>query len=689
MSRPSTAELARASSSCTAGSCRPPTRRSSGEIDGVQVVYKPIAGERPLWDFPDGTLADREVAAYLVSRGHSAGTSCRTTWLRDGPHGPGMVQLWQEPDAEQEAVTLVRGGRGAARAASTSSTASTAATSRCRWCTRTPPPLRRMAVFDIVVNNADRKGGHVLEMADGHRYGVDHGVTFHTDHKLRTVLWGWLGEPLTDEEAGRGASGCARRWAASSGDLLAGHLTDLEIDVRRPPLRPAAGQRAPCPRRAASGPRSRGRPSDGADRPVRLPACVRGLPRRFPTLPVTGPAVEVHDTATGGRVTTPPDGAGPALRLRHHAVRRHAHGPRRDVRRLRPAATGPGATPATTSPTSRTSPTSTTRCSSGPRRSSVDWARARRARDRAVPPGHDRAAGAAARALRRRRRVDPARDRPDRAAAGGRLGLPRRGRPLLLGHRRPGVRRGVGLDREEMLRIFPERGGDPDRPGKKDPLDCVVWRGRARRASRRWDEPVRARPSRLAHRVHRDRAGAPRRRVRRPGRRQRPGLPAPRDVRRPRAGRRRPARRSRRPTRTPAWSPTTARRCRSRGATWSSSPRCATATSTRWRSGWSLLRHHYRSDWEWTDDQLWDAVDTLDALAPGPRARRRRTGRAGRRRGARGAGRRPRRAACGGRRRALGGRHPRHRRARPTPATRGGGRPCATLLDAALGLALP
>ena len=60
--------------------------------------------------------------------------------------------------------------------------------------------LRRMAVFDVVVNNTDRKGGHVLAMADGHRYGVDHGVCFHTDDKLRTVLWGWAGEPLTDEE---------------------------------------------------------------------------------------------------------------------------------------------------------------------------------------------------------------------------------------------------------------------------------------------------------------------------------------------------------------------------------------------------------------------------------------------------------------------------------------------------------
>ena len=89
-------------------------------------------------------------------------------------------------------------------------------------------PLRRMAVFDIVVNNADRKGGHVLEMTDGHRYGVDHGVTFHTDHKLRTVLWGWLGERLTDAEV----AAVSRLRAALGGDLgdaLGFHLTEPEI----------------------------------------------------------------------------------------------------------------------------------------------------------------------------------------------------------------------------------------------------------------------------------------------------------------------------------------------------------------------------------------------------------------------------------------------------------------------------
>ncbi len=161
-------------------------------IGEVEVVYKPIAGERPLWDFPDGNLAHREVAAYAVSE-VLGWDIAPPTWLRDGPLGPGMVQLWQETDPTQQAVTLVAADGMPDEG----------------WCHvfdglderdrpvslihEDSPALRRMAVFDIVVNNADRKGGHVLEMTDGHRHGVDHGLTFHTDHKLRTVLWGWLG----------------------------------------------------------------------------------------------------------------------------------------------------------------------------------------------------------------------------------------------------------------------------------------------------------------------------------------------------------------------------------------------------------------------------------------------------------------------------------------------------------------
>ncbi|MGI8645989.1 MAG: SCO1664 family protein [Nocardioides sp.] len=169
-----------------------------GEIGGIRVVYKPVAGERPLWDFPDGTLAGREVASYAVSEALGWDVVPHT-FLRDGPHGPGMVQIWQEPDDEQAAVDLVRTGevpdgwlhvfdgvdehdRGVA------------------LVHEDTEALRRMAVFDVLVNNADRKGGHVLAMTGGHRYGVDHGVSFHVENKLRTVLWGWLGEALTGPE---------------------------------------------------------------------------------------------------------------------------------------------------------------------------------------------------------------------------------------------------------------------------------------------------------------------------------------------------------------------------------------------------------------------------------------------------------------------------------------------------------
>ena len=95
-----------------------------------------------------------------------------------------------------------------------------------------------MAVFDVLVNNADRKGGHVLAMADGHRYGVDHGVTFHVEDKLRTVLWGWLGEPLDRRGAGRRSSSLARRrWTASWATGWPSCSTAAEVDRARPALR--------------------------------------------------------------------------------------------------------------------------------------------------------------------------------------------------------------------------------------------------------------------------------------------------------------------------------------------------------------------------------------------------------------------------------------------------------------------
>jgi hypothetical protein len=139
-------------------------------LDGVsaECVHKPVAGERPLWDFPDGTLSAREVAAYEVSQA-TGWAIVPPTVMRNGPLGPGMCQLWIDVDETVDLVSLVRSDDAR---------------------------LRRISVFDAVVNNADRKGGHLLPTVDGHLYGVDHGVCFSTEDKLRTVLWGWAGSEI-------------------------------------------------------------------------------------------------------------------------------------------------------------------------------------------------------------------------------------------------------------------------------------------------------------------------------------------------------------------------------------------------------------------------------------------------------------------------------------------------------------
>lgn len=170
-----------------------------GRLDDVEVVYKPVAGEFPLWDFPDGTLAEREVAAYEVS--HALGWNVvPRTWLGEGPHGPGMLQLWQDVDPEQEAVTLALVDEGTPTGWHAVFEALDGEGREVLLIHEESEPLRRMALFDVLANNADRKGGHVLEMPGGHRYGVDHGLTFHAEPKLRTVLWGWAGSELSVEE---------------------------------------------------------------------------------------------------------------------------------------------------------------------------------------------------------------------------------------------------------------------------------------------------------------------------------------------------------------------------------------------------------------------------------------------------------------------------------------------------------
>ncbi|MET8686441.1 SCO1664 family protein [Streptomyces sp. NPDC004732] len=194
-------------------------------------VYKPVAGERPLWDFPDGTLAQREVAAYEVSLA-TGWALVPPTVLRSGPHGEGMCQLWIEDSGDAELLALVDGdepgdGWKAVGLAQVDEdrTALLVHADDVR--------LRRLAVLDAVINNSDRKGGHLLA-ADGHLYGIDHGVTFHAENKLRTLLWGWAGESLTEEAV---AALQALQSGLEEGADLAGRLAGLITAVEAEALR--------------------------------------------------------------------------------------------------------------------------------------------------------------------------------------------------------------------------------------------------------------------------------------------------------------------------------------------------------------------------------------------------------------------------------------------------------------------
>jgi uncharacterized repeat protein (TIGR03843 family) len=142
------------------------------ENEAMPVIYKPVAGERPLWDFPDGNLAQREYAAFLISELGEFHV-VPPTLLRDGPFGPGMIQQWIDIDKDIDLAEFYR-------------------TDDSR--------LRSMALFDAIINNTDRKIGHLLPHPDGRLLGCDHGVTFHEEDKLRTVLWQWADSPLNEEE---------------------------------------------------------------------------------------------------------------------------------------------------------------------------------------------------------------------------------------------------------------------------------------------------------------------------------------------------------------------------------------------------------------------------------------------------------------------------------------------------------
>ncbi|TSE01668.1 SCO1664 family protein [Skermania sp. ID1734] len=208
---------------------------SVSDGDCLRCVYKPIRGERPLWDFPDGTLAGREVASYAISDALGWDVIPETI-LRDGPYGAGMVQRWIDtvdnhteagnrmdlvdlcpPAAVPEGfIAVLRAYDGAG--------------DEVALVHADDPRLQRMAVLDVLLNNADRKGGHALEGLDGQVYGVDHGICLHSEHKLRTVLWGWAGDPVPDGLMSDIAA-LPAKIAGRLGERLSRYITDAEIDA--------------------------------------------------------------------------------------------------------------------------------------------------------------------------------------------------------------------------------------------------------------------------------------------------------------------------------------------------------------------------------------------------------------------------------------------------------------------------
>lgn len=169
------------------------------EDERVPCVYKPQSGERPLWDFPGGTLGHREVASYLLSHALDVGLVPITTWRDDGPAGPGMCQEWIEVHDDILAVNVVDLGDipSGWHTVITGQGAEGEPVALVHMDNKT---LRLLAFFDALINNADRKGGHVLIDQSQRLYAIDHGVTFHVEDKLRTVLWGWIDQPLSADE---------------------------------------------------------------------------------------------------------------------------------------------------------------------------------------------------------------------------------------------------------------------------------------------------------------------------------------------------------------------------------------------------------------------------------------------------------------------------------------------------------
>ena len=207
-------------------------RLELGDI-AARVIYKPTQGERPLWDFPDGTLAQREAAAFVLSA-VGGWNLVPPTVLRDGPLGPGSVQLWVDvvEGATQTLVDVVApaelapGWLPVFEAQRSDGTAVVVAHADL-------PELASAAVFDVVINNADRKGSHLVLDQFGSLWGFDHGVSCHVESKLRTVLWGWVGQPVPEDELARleALSGWLGNPDSPVSQTIKGLLSTAEVDA--------------------------------------------------------------------------------------------------------------------------------------------------------------------------------------------------------------------------------------------------------------------------------------------------------------------------------------------------------------------------------------------------------------------------------------------------------------------------
>ena len=173
----------------------------TSDQSSFSVVYKPIAGERALWDFADGNLASREIAAYLISE--AGQFNCvPLTVMRDGPFGIGAVQQWIDLDPDLDLIAIGQ---------------------------QSTPAIRNLALFDVVINNTDRKFGHILPISDSEILGCDHGLTFHEEFKLRTVLWQYAGQELDKDEIGKLES-LKHRISGDLGASLGELITKDEIE---------------------------------------------------------------------------------------------------------------------------------------------------------------------------------------------------------------------------------------------------------------------------------------------------------------------------------------------------------------------------------------------------------------------------------------------------------------------------